>query len=630
MINAKGLKVNKSNVYKQIKASLGNIIIEAPEIGWKWADENYYVVKGTSDTPGPWISFGYQRGMIGIMTGEAVTRVIVKKCKRIGYTKCLTAAWCKFITEQRRSVGIWHPVDSDSKDFVGDEINPLFEVVPKLRDSLDADWKSKKDKNNTDSKKKFLGCTAYFRGGQSERSYRQITLSVAIIDELDGFTVSPDGHAEFVERAFGRTETAMNRKLIVGSTLKVKGDSLTEREFDDCEIKLFRHVKCSCGYVFPLSWENFFFTKSEDETKATDAYFVCTECKRELRYEDYPLLDEGGVWMTEDGIYYDEENDFLVRENGDIIEKVDSAGLYIWSAYSYFLTWIDLASAWIRAMNQARGGDTSLLKTFINEMLGKTYEERGGSLNSSIFTDRTEKYDDKQLPNEIDYLVAGCDVQSGEEARVEVIVVGVNKETQQKWHVGRYIVPCDIANPKTWPYLDETLFAIYQRRDGVNLCINVSLIDEGDGNNTENVRRYCFHRAKSSKIQGAAKRVIRSCKGTDRGHLVDFKGKDFGDVLTQTRTRVHFINHIAAKDTLYSNLRISSREEDNYIHFPEGLEQDYYDQLVNKRRTLQNKKVKYIVRNPSVRCEVLDCWVYAFGANNLYKIFFRVKSEKYD
>ena len=181
--------MNTSIIAKRLSNVMQKLEIEAPQIPYKWADQYFHVVKGTSDTPGPWVSFGYQKGLIGLFAGNSATKVVLKKCKRIGGTQCLKAAWAKMIIEQRRSVCIWHPVAEDSKDFVSDEINPLFEVMPKLRNALDGDWNNKKERNNTDTKKKFVGCTAYFRGGKSERAYRQITISAAFIDELDGFFV---------------------------------------------------------------------------------------------------------------------------------------------------------------------------------------------------------------------------------------------------------------------------------------------------------------------------------------------------------------------------------------------------------------------------------------------------------
>jgi phage terminase large subunit GpA-like protein len=618
--------MNINLVSSLLSSALSKIEIDAPEIPYRWADNNFYVVKGTTDVPGPWLSFGYQRGMLGMFCGDAVTRVILKKCKRIGYTKCISIALAKFITEQRRSVGVWHPVESDSRDFVTDEINPLFEVVPVFAEALDADWRNKKDRNNTDAKKKFKGCTAYFRGGNSDRSYRQITLSVAILDELSGFIVGTDGNAEFVERAFGRTETSIQRKLIVGSTLTIKGYDLTEIEYDSTEEKIQRHIKCiKCGGLFPLTWEEFKFEKSEDGEKAVDAYFLCPHCQCEIRYDDYPECDEAGVWKTESGMIYDEENDVFVKNNGTVVDRVYSVGVYVWSAYSYYLTWVDLASTWIRAMASARAGDISLLKTFINEMLGRSFEEKEGVVNSSSITDRLEGYSYKLIPKEIEYLVAGCDVQSGEKARVEILVTGVSDTLKQRWHVLHAVVNGSIADEHTWAGIDEVLFEIYKTEDGRFLPVNVALLDEGNGNDTESVRKYCCARKNLALVKGNQKRIVRPCKGTDKGHIADIKGKVFGDALTKTNVKTHFVNHIAIKDSLFSALRVRKSDQEGYIHFPESVGEDYFEQLTNERRGIVNGKVKYLVRKENVGREILDCWTYSIAADYLYKIYFRTR-----
>lgn len=605
-------------VSEKISCALSKLAIDAPEIPYKWADNNYYLVKGTTDTPGPWSSYGYQRGLLGFFAGNSVVKVILKKCKRIGGTKCLTAAWAKFITEQRRSVCIWHPVGDDSKDFVTDEINPLFEVMPSLQTSLDGDWKNKKERNNTDAKKKFIGCSAYFRGGNSERAYRQITVSVAILDEADGFIVGADGYAEFIERAYGRTETALNRKLIVNSTVRVKGASVTDSAYEESEEKIFRDIKCiNCGHMHVLEWENFYYTKSEDGKSAIDAWFECPHCHGELRYEDYAEMDEQGQWITETGMLYDEENDFFVTRDGGIVQKIESLGVHIWSAYSYFLSWKELASTWIRANLAAASGDYSQLRTFVNEMLAQVYEERSGTVSATVFADRLEKYHNEYLPDGVTHLVAGCDIQTGQDARIEVVIVGVGNENE-KWHVDHVVLDGDIAKAKTQERLDEILLRTYKNKAGGELPISVALLDEGDGNVCEEVRKYCTARKRLATGETSKKRLIRPCKGGDKGNLVDVRGKVYGDNATKTRVKTHVINHIAAKDVLYGAISKVRKPGKDYIHFPDTLSQDYFNQLTGERRVVNRGKVKYEKRTGSQRVEVLDCWVYAIAASRIY------------
>ncbi len=604
---------------EQVISSLSRLRITVPKTPWKFADENFYLPPESSGISGRWTSYPYQRGFISLFAGTSVYKVVVFKPKRIGYTKCLVAATVCLGVDRKQKIGIWHPVESDSRRFYKTEIIPLFDYVKVFRDAL----KGSHDKRNPDrtiDQINLNGSLIYFNGAKSSSNFRQITVDCVIGDEVDAFEAEVGGEGDVIELMEGRNEQSPWKKCILGSTCTVEGASIIEKEFNATDIKLMRFIPCPhCEELQHLQWENFKYEKSKDGNSAVSAWFECVACMGKIEYHHYSKADEDGVWMTDDKkIWYDDCTDSFFKCGEGYLRRVHSVGLYIWSAYSYAKTWIDLATGWIKANNAAALGDRGKLVTFINQCLARTTKESGARFSPSVFDGKIEDFDYQSLPDEIDTLTAGLDIQTGINQRVEIVVIGTSKTKKDIWIVRHEVVDGDISTGKTVDDVNGVLFDIYKRRDGKRIPIVFALMDEGDGNKTNAVRAWSQAHLKGERAEGIMKRAFRTCKGVGKGPSVHYM-KWYGET-PNPRAKCHHVNQVAIKDILFRKAIIKKDVEGGF-HLFRNVSDEFIKQFFGERRVVHRDngvtRVKYEPITSGQRVEALDCTVYAYAASIL-------------
>lgn len=565
---------------------------------------------------GKYESFPYARAWVNWMVTSSVKRVFFKKPSRISYTISVGAAWNCAITDRSRKICVWRPTDTSSDDFVKTEIDPLFNVVPKLREKL-IGGTAKNNPSNTNRFKEFTDTVAYFFGGKTPNNYAAIGVSISILDELDRFTRNVGGEGSPVYLAWKRTEASVLRKLAAGSTPTLEGESQISDEYEKCDLKVSRYLPCPhCQHKHTLEWENFKFGR--DSVGGTTAHFVCPGCNKVIEQKHYSMMDANGVWMADDGTWYDEDEDCFYSRSGKKIYEIESLGVYIWGAYSYLVTWVQIAREFLDANEAMKNGDESQMITFTNQVRALPYRMRSRAKTISIedLKAGVEDYTSNTLPDRVAFLTAGMDVQSGEKSRVEIVVAGHSLDGKESWHVTRVVVDGELSNVTTQEDINYLLLGSYHTQDNRTLRIKCALIDEGDGNNVDYVRGYVNSLAHlEDKKNGQIRLIFRTYKGTDRGNYLH-PYKQFKDRRTGIDTRCHFVNHITGKDMLFKAAR------EGRIHFNQECDEEYFKQFTSERRTSKRVngilKVKYELRRPGIRAEVLDCWNMAQAAKELY------------
>jgi phage terminase large subunit GpA-like protein len=101
-----------------------------------WIEKNVVLPEGLVAEPGPMKLWPYQRGVADAIGDPAYERVSFIKSARIGYTSLLTAAvgfWC---SEEPCPILVLLPTESDAKDFVISDIEPVFAASPALHGVL--------------------------------------------------------------------------------------------------------------------------------------------------------------------------------------------------------------------------------------------------------------------------------------------------------------------------------------------------------------------------------------------------------------------------------------------------------------------------------------------------------------
>jgi phage terminase large subunit GpA-like protein len=241
--------------------------------------------------------------------------------------------------------------------------------------------------------------------------------------------------------------------------------------------------------------------------------------------------------------------------------------------------------------------DPFRLKTWVNTVLGETWEERGDSVAPDALMSRLERYP-AEVPNGVGALVAAVDVQGD---RLEAVVKGYGAG-EESWLIAFQQMPGDPARETVWRELDRFLGQTFQHEGGQHLRIDCTVIDSG-GAHTEQVYRY---------VRARSGRKVLAIKGGSIAGL-PLVGRP------SRHNRYHVPLHVLCVDTgkeiALSRLRIPSPGP-GYVHLPEWVDEEYVEQLTAEKAIRKYVKGRGAVREwvkTRERNEALDLEVYALA-----------------
>jgi phage terminase large subunit GpA-like protein len=472
MVNRRGFLAGAAsslgNVNWQSKSVLALIAPPPMLTVSAWADKYAHLSPETCSSPGKFKSFAYQRGIMDAVSDPGVTQITVMKSARIGYTKCLDNIIGYFIHQDPSPILIVQPRVEDAEDYSRTEIEPMLRDTPVL--AAIAGSLGAKDSSQRIVKRTFSnGASVSFVGANSPGGLRRITARTVCFDEVDGFPVKGAGNeGDQIALGIKRTETFWNSRTILGSTPTIKGISRIETAWGESDQRRY-HVPCPhCGSMQTLKWANMRWDKdAEGKHLPETAHFVCeaSGCIIEERYK--PAMLDGGAWVAAKPF------------NGH-------AGFHIWSAYSLFpkARWPNLVAEFLRCRR-----DPTLLRTFVNLVLGETWEDETERLEGSSLLRRAENYGTENIPQRVLAITAGVDIQGD---RLEVQVIGWG-EREECWVIDYDIFYGDPAQQSVWVELDKFLLTKYHTDAGREIRIKAACIDTG-GHHANSLIQFCKSR----------------------------------------------------------------------------------------------------------------------------------------
>ncbi len=572
----------------------------------EWMDENFYISPESSSIAGAWVTFPYQKAILNAMGNDDISVVTLMKPKRTGFTKMLCGAIGYFVEHKKRNLVLWQPTDTDSDDFVKDEIDPMLRDIPVLRTALKCS-PDKKSSFNTLSKKSFNGSTADFRGGNSPRGFRRLTKDVAMYDELAAFDSDVGKEGSSVILGDGRLENSPFPKSIRGSTPKILGECQIEKSFEDADLKFTRHVPCpECGVYEVLTFARLNWVNKDYRTTK----MRCDSCSALFGYHQYSNLDKVGRWVAEDGEWIDDD-DLFRSKDGDVIEAPFHIGFHIWAAYSYFRMWPDIVREFITANKLSKKGDDTSLKAFVNTTLAETYSESGETANPDNLFKRREHY--SKVPSEAIALTCFIDVQD-DRFEGEITAWGVGEES---WAIGYFRLYGNLGLQQIWTNLGDKIRETFTKEDGTLIDISLIGIDSG-GHYTDEVYNF------SKKI--GVRKVIPTKGSSEYGKpIANFpkKRNSKGVYLTMLGTDT-------AKELIYGRYEVQDIGP-GYCHHPvsDDFNEDYFKQATSEEKLKKYKKgVMYFYWDAKKRRnEVLDCKVGNLAMIRILQQHFGLKLE---
>jgi len=543
----------------------------------------------TSAQTGRFHAFPYQNGIMDAITDPTVEMVSVQKSARVGYTKIMDHAAGFYIHQDPAPILVVQPRVEDAEDYSVTEIEPMLRDTPVLAE-IAGDLK-KKDSKQKIAKRVFRnGSSMSFVGANSPGGFRRITARVVIFDEVDGYPVMGAGkEGDQIKLGIKRTESFWNRKIILGSTPTVKGESRIEKSYANSDQRKY-YVPCPhCGEYQVLEWGG-------------------------------PDTPYGMKWdKDENGIGIPESVFYVCKVTGCVIFEADKedmvgrgewratkpfkghAGFHIWAAYSLFVNacWRNLVAEWLEVKD-----DPLMRQTFVNLVLGETYEDRGErALQEDRLAARCEVWP-AEIPDGVAVITVGVDTQ-GDRFECEVVGWGMNEES---WSIDFEIIEGDMETPEPWNRLDAYLQRIWYRSDGRGFEAMAVCHDSG-GHHTQKV--YNFAKARLGRRVWAIKG--ESAVGGKRSPVWPVK---IPSKRNKSSFRPVIIGVNAAKDSVRSRLHLT-QPGPGYMHFPAARDINYFAQLTSERsvRKTSGGQIYRVWELPPGRAnEALDCRVYAYAA----------------
>jgi phage terminase large subunit GpA-like protein len=509
-------------------------------------------------------------------------QVVVQKGAQLGFTEC-ALNWM-FYTIDHSPCSLMYvqkTIDAVEK-FSKQRFAPSVEVCPRIAEKLMPE--KSRDTSNTIRIKSFAGGAILMGGANSASSLRSMPIERLVLDEEESYEGDIEEEGSPSELAIRRTANFPRRKIFRLSTPAIKETSKIEPLFEEGDQRMF-YVPCPhCNAMQVMYWRNIKYDRDEATDEPVNVRLICVECKADIP-------ERHKTWMLEHGKW-------IAKHPGRTV-----ASFFISSLYSPvgFFSWTDAARMWARAN---RDMDKSLLKVFVNTVLGETWSESGKTLEGSIMYRRREVYGTGiDCPEGVLVLTCGIDVQDD---RVECEVVGWGVG-QESWGIEYAVFRGDTEGAFVWEQLDAFLKKTWKHESGATLSIAITAIDSG-------------HRARV---------VYTYCKSREHRRIFPVKGF-FGwgrGLINRPKHRnpdgvylFHaFVDEIKSK--IYSQLSVD-KVGAGYCHFPlkQEYDEDYFKMITSERLTVKRthgqRSLQWELPHGR-RNEALDARAYSIAALNI-------------
>ena len=561
----------------------------------QWADNHRMLSGKASAEPGPWRTSRtpYLREVMDCLsTTSPVQRVVLMAGAQLGKTEG-GANWLGYVIDHAPGPMLMvQPTVDMAKRLSKQRLESLITETPVLSEKI-APARSR-DSGNTMFSKEFPGGMMILTGANSATGLRSTPCRYIFLDEVDAFPSDVDGEGDPVTLAERRSTTFSRRKIFMTSTPTVKDFSRIESEYLLSDQRRF-FVPCPCcGGMQWLKWTQL---KYQDNDPSTVQY-ECEVCGERFAENHKTGMLQAGEWRA--------------TAPGD----GKTAGFHISSLYSPlgWKSWHEVVEDFLRAK-----GDAPRLKTWVNTVLGETWEEDYASkVSAAGLMERCEHYEPAVIPESGLALTVGVDVQDN---RLAVSVWAWGRD-EEGWLLDHQEIYGDPSRPELWKQLDEVALREWPHVLGGKLRPDVVAIDSG-GHFTAEVYQFARERGRQGviAIKGQSQ---RGKPPIGKPGKVDINAK--GQTLKRG-AQVWPVGSDTAKTTLFGRLK-HNEPGPGYLHFHMQTTSEYFEQLTAEKQVLRTNRNGFPVREwvlpGGKRNEGLDCLVYAYAAlNRMYQRYDR-------
>lgn len=544
----------------------------------RWVEATVCLPEGNSAEPGPFRLWPYQRAVADAIGDPTLERVTIVKPVRVGFTSLLTAAIAHFVVREPAPILCLLPTESDCRNYVVSEIEPMFDASPALQGHLPTPTTAGRDSRSTLLHRIFAGGSLKIVPGKAPRNLRSHTARILFIDEADAIEVSAEGNP--ITLAEKRTLSFSNRKIVVGSTPLDEATSHVLRCYSESDQRIYEVPCPDCGTFSEILWPQIEWPTDHPERAA----WRCPHCAALIHESNKPAMVRAGQW----------------RATRPDIEGHAGFRLNALVSLLHNASWAKLAAEYLRAKD-----DSETLKVFINTILGQGWKETADEIDIDALAARAESFSLDNIPREVLALTAGVDVQDD---RLECSIVG-HASNGDAYVLAHQIVFGSALDSETWAELDDLLKTRW--RNGA-LRIDACVIDGGDGGHYDTVQGFCNPRSARKMLCG------KGLAGFSRPMIA----------MSRTNKGIRRI-FLVGVDSIKSQI-VARLSQGRTIRFSNTLEPEYFEQLCSERRVVRlarGKPTARFERKVGARAEALDALVYSLAAKAAVSINF---GERFD
>ena len=136
--------------------------------------------------------YSYQREIADCIGDPEKERVTLQKAARIGFSALLAAAIGSYCINDPSPILALLPVESDCKDFVESDLEPLFTATPTLSGVFadESHVEQQGERQDTILSRFFPGGTLKIIASKSPRNLRRQTVRALIVDKVDAVNIA--------------------------------------------------------------------------------------------------------------------------------------------------------------------------------------------------------------------------------------------------------------------------------------------------------------------------------------------------------------------------------------------------------------------------------------------------------
>ncbi len=530
----------------------------------QWAERHIVLPRESNARPGKLRLATAQRQIMDAAV-EPDVRVLVLKCAtQIGKTLAVNAIMGWSMDGESGPMLLVRPDDSDAKNYVRQNLDPIIAATPRLRSIV---GKGPKGLDSTEHKS-FPGGSLAIVSSWKAAALAGKAIRVLICDELDRFAaVVAGGEGEPLTLARRRLQTYRhNSLLILASSPTLKGSSriTAEHAMGDCR-EFF--VPCpACGDMDDITADRLHIENDD----ATTARLQCLACGHKADEHERKGMIAAGTFRA------------------TAIGALGVASFHLPELASEFSSLEEVATATLGAKTlEAR-------KVLQNTTWGLEYEPTAEiELDASDLRSRAVLVE-APYAADIAFITAGVDVQSN---RVEVTFLA--HTGKRRIVLNHFKIMGDTSGAAVWNELDARLASTFSLKDGRTIGLSGTLIDAGFATQSV-VDAVVRMRARGKKVWPSFGRA-----GWDRPAVK--AGARIRDAVRGYTLGVDNLKHSVSKALASPDLDL------NPIALPDHLDAEVFAQYTAE--VLQIKYVKGQARHVWVkvedRNEALDCLVLA-------------------